>query len=206
MQIPGFVDDYTPVHWAASSEHSNPSLLKLLLAHGADANRGGGEAVDAFLGTPQTPLMLARRRGNTALVQALRDAGATNENPDRVRSVEYRQRPLPPTLDASLLREAVSDAVAPLQATALTSKANYLKHASRQDCTSCHQQHLPMAAVGLARRFDAKINTADQEALIRLVQEGEIKDPEIDWQPLFHPDPLMTKGDELFAYTSGPFH
>lgn len=202
VQIPGFVDGYTPVHWAASSEHPDPSLLKLLLAHGADANRGGGEAVDAFLGTPQTPLMLARRRGNTPLVQALLTAGATNETPDRVRSVEYRQRPLPVTLDASLLREAVSDAVAPLQATALTSKANYLKHASRQDCTSCHQQHLPMTAVGLARRFDAKVNVEDQEALIRLVQEGEIKDPEIDWQPLFHPDPVMTKGYELLAYAS----
>lgn len=202
VQISGFVDGYLPLHWAASSEHGNPELVNLLLAHGADANRGGGEAVDAFLGTPQTPLMLARRRGTTPIVEALRAAGATNETPDRPRPVEFRARSLPATLEASLLREAVSDAVAPLQATALASKANFLKHGSRQDCTSCHQQHLPMTAVGLARRFDAKVNLADQDALIGVVQAGEIKDPEIDWQPLFHPDPVMTKGYELLAYAS----
>ena len=57
-----------------------------------------------------------------------------------------------------------------------------------------------MAATGLARKFGARVDAADEQALIRLVREGAIKDPEIDEQPLFHPDAVMTKGYELFAY------
>jgi hypothetical protein len=77
-------DGYTALHWAASSERNDATLLKLLLKHGADANLGGGEDVDAFMGTPQTPLMLAHRRGDTAILKALVAAAATNETPDRI--------------------------------------------------------------------------------------------------------------------------
>lgn len=201
-RIAGFVDGYTPLHWAASSESADPTLTRLLLAHGADANLGGGEPVDAFLGTPQTPLMLARRRGATPIVEALVAAGATQATPDRVRALESRERQLPERLEAGLLRAAIAEAVKPLQETSLQSKKAFLSHASRQDCTSCHQQHLPLAAIGLARKFEARVNLEEEQALIGLVREGEIKDPEIDAQPLFHPDPVMTKGYELFAYAA----
>jgi ankyrin repeat protein len=199
-RIAGIVDGYTPLHWAASSELGDPGVVRLLLGHGADPNQGGGESVDAFLGTPQTPLMLARRRGETAVVKALRAGGATNETPDRPRAVEPRTGRRAETIDADVLRAAIGEAVAPLQRTSLKSKESFVNHASRQDCTSCHQQHLPLAAVGLARRFEARVDRAAEQALVRLVQEGEIKDPEIDAQPLFHPDPVMTKGYELLAY------
>jgi len=71
-----FTANYTPLHWAASSELSSPALVELLLSHRADVNAEGGQPVDNFLGVTQTPLMLARKRGDTPIVQALLKAGA----------------------------------------------------------------------------------------------------------------------------------
>ena len=99
-----------------------------------------------------------------------------------------------------MLREAVDQALGPLHRTSLESKRTFVEHSSKQDCTSCHQQHLPMTAMGLAKRFRAQVDPAAEQALIDIVREGEIKEPEVDWQPLFHPDPVMTKGYELLAY------
>lgn len=198
--IPGFVDGFMPLHWAASTERSDASITRALLRHGANPNQGGGEPVDAFLDTAQTPLMLARRRGNREVIEALQAAGATRETPDRLRDPGPARRPAPESVEDALLRDVVSEAVAPLQATSLASKRSFLNHASRQDCTSCHQQHLPLAAISLARRFQARVDAADEQALVALVREGELKDPELDLQPLFHPDPVMTKGYELLAY------
>lgn len=200
--IAGFMDGYSALHWAASTEEPDSSLVKLLLQHGADPNLGGGEPVDAFLGTPQTPLMLARRRGDTDVLRALIAAGAVEETPDRTGPVNVPREPLPDQLDASLIRAAIESAVAPLQKTSLESKRAFVKHESAQDCTSCHQQHLPMAAIGLARKFDARVDRDAETELIAIVREGEMKDPEVDWQPLFHPDAVQTKGYELLAYAA----
>lgn len=197
--IPGPTDGYQPLHWAASTEHEDATLVKLLIAHGADPNAGGGENVDAFMGTPQTPLMLAKRRGDTAIVHSLQLAGATRASADRT-SHHVPGRTLPDQLDDQLLREAVNRALPPLHNTSIRSKENFLVHSSKQDCTSCHQQHLPMAAIGLARKFKAQVDPVAEQALINIVREGEIKEIEFDWQPLFHPDPVMTKGYELLAY------
>lgn len=201
-RIAGFVDGYNSLHWAASGQLSDTRTASLLLEHGADPNLGGGENVDAFLGTLQTPLMLARRHGNDAMLAVLRAAGATNESPDRARKVEARSIALPKQLDSALLRQAVSEAVVPLQRTSLFSKESFLRHASRQDCTSCHQQHLPMAAVAAARGLGARVDEEAEQKLIGIVHAGELKDPEIDLQPLFHPDPVLTKGYELFAFAA----
>jgi hypothetical protein len=35
-----------------------------------------------------------------------------------------------------------------------------------------------------------------------MVRRGELQDPEVDWQPLFHPDAVYTKGYELFAFAA----
>src|SRR5262249_5460275 len=73
------IANYTPLHWAASSEHSSPALVKLLLARGADPNAEGGQPVDNFLGTTQTPLSLAHKRGDTPITQALLKSGAKDD-------------------------------------------------------------------------------------------------------------------------------
>jgi len=65
------VANFVPLHWAAGTEPPRPQLVNLLLAHGADPNAAGGEPVGAFGLVPQTPRLIAERRGRTAVVEAL---------------------------------------------------------------------------------------------------------------------------------------
>ncbi|MBI3850565.1 MAG: ankyrin repeat domain-containing protein [Verrucomicrobia bacterium] len=198
----GHGDGYTPLHWAASSEQRDASLVKLLLSRGADPNLGGGENVDAFMSVPQTPLMLARRRGETPILAALLAAGATNETPDRLPSLAAPARALPDRLDSATLRSAIGRALPPLQESSLQSKQAFVNHASHQDCISCHQQSLPLAAIGFAKRQQVKVDTDAERQLEELMHKGELKNIEADWQALFHPDPVQTKGYSLFGYAA----
>ena len=195
-------DGYTALHWAASTEGTDAGLVKLLLGNGADPNLGGGEHIDAFVGTLQTPLMLARNRGETPVLAALRAGGATNAAAERGPTVTAPTRPLPERLDAVTVRSAIERAVRPLQETSLESKREFVRHASHQDCTSCHQQYLPLAAIGSARRQHAAVDTQAEQELVKIVQRGELKNIEVDLQPIFHPDPANTKGYTLFGYAS----
>ena len=70
------VANFTPLHWAAGTESPRPELVKLLLAHGGDPNAAGGEPVGAFGFVPQTPRLIAQKRGKTPIVDALSAAGA----------------------------------------------------------------------------------------------------------------------------------
>src|SRR6185295_3696194 len=97
-------------------------------------------------------------RGETDILTALLSAGATSETPDRARSITPPARQLPAKLDAATLRAAVSQAMPPLQETAIFSKKSFVNHASKQDCTSCHQQYLPLAAVGRAKSLHANVD------------------------------------------------
>lgn len=196
------MDGYTPLHWAASTEKGDASLTKLLLQHGANPNAEGGTHIDAFMDVPQTPLMLARRRGETDILAALLKSGATNETPDNVRSVRAPARQLPGKLDAATVRAALNQAVPPLQETAIISKKSFVNHASKQDCTSCHQQSLPLAAIGLAKQQRAQVNAAAEQELVTMVAAGELKNYEMDWAPVFHPDAVFTKGYALFGYAN----
>jgi ankyrin repeat protein len=196
---------YTPLHWAASTEKNDRKLVDFLVGQGADPNLGGGADVEAFMGTLQTPLMLARRRGETPIVDALVKAGATNMTPDRVASVAPPRRDLPEQLDWTTLREAAARGVPPLQATSLESKQAFLRHASHQDCISCHQQFLPLTAVSLAKKQQVQVDQQSAEQLLHMVAGGELKDLEIDWQPLFHPEPVHTKGYALLALAAAEY-
>ena len=195
-------DTYTALHWASSTEKTDSSIVKLLIAHGANPNLGGGESVDAFLSVDQTPLMLARRRGETSIVKALLAAGATNETPDNISDVAPLARTIPARLDGEVLRSAMTRAVAPLQVTAIESKQAFVSHASRQDCVSCHQQHLPLAAISLARKQNVAVDHDAEKQLIELELKGDLKQLEPDWQALFHPDPAYGKGYLLLGFAA----
>ena len=108
-------------------------------------------------------------------------------------------REFPQRLDAATLREAISQAVPPLQETSIKSKQSFVKHWSRQDCVSCHQQFLPMAAIGLAKKQRVSVDHKAEKQLVSMVLAGELKNSEVDWQPLFHPDAVYTKGYALLG-------
>jgi ankyrin repeat protein len=194
-------DTYTALHWASSTEQPDARMVNLLLAHGANPNVGGGDSIDAFLSVDQTPLMIARRRGETSVVKALLAAGATNETPDIVSSVAAPVRTLPARLDRETIRSALGRAVPQLQVTAIESKNVFVNHSSHQDCVSCHQQYLPLAAVSLARKQNVAIDRAAEQQLIRMVSGGELP-IETDWQALFHPDPAYSKGYALLGFSA----
>ena len=196
----GQKDGFTALHWAASTETRDDALVKLLLQHKANPDIGGGEQVDAFMGTLQTPVMLARLRGETPVLETLTKASKLTPPAERKRSVTPPSRQLPGKLERMFLRDAVSRALPPLEHTSIESQRAFLRHASKQDCTSCHQQYLPMAAMGLAKKIEAKPADAMEQELIRMVALGEFKDFEPDWQPLFHPDLAYTKGYTILGY------
>ena len=141
------VADFTPLHWAAGNETARHHLVKLLLGSGADPNAAGGEAVGAFGLVSQTPLLIAKKHGRTAIVEALVAAGAKDQPPPE--KISTPQRALPVELDHSIIITSAEKALAALQTSASKSRESFLRHVSKQDCVSCHQQYLPMAAVAM---------------------------------------------------------
>lgn len=180
------IANYTPLHWAASSELSSPALVELLLSHRADANAEGGQPVDNFLGVTQTPLMLARKRGDTPIVQALLKAGA--KAPTRDRKARDKAQG-----DAKTVTEAIQRALPSLTRTAEESAATFVRHASQQKCVSCHQQQLPLAALNVAhsRQFTTDRDIARHQ--LDLLKR-DLADPEIAMQGVTLPDPGIFAG------------
>lgn len=194
------IANYTPLHWAASSEHSSPALVELLLARGADVNAEGAQPVDNYLGVAQTPLMLARRRGDTPIVQALLRAGGKETSaPARVEKSAMQ------TAGDSSVPGAIQRAVPLLTRTAEDSVPAFLRHATRQDCISCHQQQLPQPALSLAH---SRHITTDREATRHQIElgkrsflSGHIQHRneshnllEVNLQTTFHPEPAIVNG------------
>jgi ankyrin repeat protein len=194
--------DFTPLHWAAGTESPRPQLVELLLAHGADPNAAGGEPVGAFGLVPQTPRLIAEKRGWTAIVDALVAAGA--REPPPAEKTATRQRALPEELDNATLIASAEKALAALQTTAAKSRESFRRHVSKQDCASCHQQYLPMAAVGHARNRSVRF---DQEAARELIDSlarlrSLVFEHEFITQTLFHPEPAHGFGYHLFGFVA----
>src|SRR5262249_11133325 len=193
------VADFTPLHWAAGTESPRPHLVKLLLANGADPNAEGGEPVAAFGLVPQTPRLIAEKRGRTAIVDALVAAGAKDPPPAENHATPHRD--LPDELNDATLIASTEKALAALQTSAARSRESFVRHARKQDCASCHQQYLPMAAVGHARNRSVRF---DHEAAREQIDSlGKLTHPffghEVIAQPLFHPEPAHTFGYHLFG-------
>jgi N-acyl-D-amino-acid deacylase len=193
------VANFTPLHWAAGNETLRPHLVKLLLASGADPNASGGESVGALALVPQTPRLIAERRGRTAIVDALVAAGAGDQ--PQLESIATPKRALPEPLDHSTIITAAEKALAALQRTAARSRESYVRHVSKQNCVSCHQQYLPMAAVGHARNRSIRFDQNAAREQIDLLQS--LGDPLVQregiLQALFHPDPAHSFGYELLG-------
>src|SRR5262245_23383046 len=186
--------NFTPLHWAAGTESSRAELVELPLAIRADPNAVGGEPVGAFGLAPQTPRLIAEKRGRTAIVDVLAAAGARDV--PRTETIAAPLRALPEMIDRATLIASTETALAALQATAARSRELFVLHVSKQDCVSCHQQYLPMAAVGHARnrsvRFDQEVASKQMDSLDKLT--NPFFQDEYIVQTLFHPDPAHTFG------------
>jgi mono/diheme cytochrome c family protein len=143
--------------------------------------------------------LIAERRGRTAIVDALVAAGAKDQPPPE--RIATPRRALPEELDHSTIITSAEKALAALQATAASSREAFLRHVSKQDCVSCHQQYLPMAAVGHARnrsiRFDRDAARDQIDLVVSL--RNQFFRPELVVQTLFHPDPALTFGYHLLG-------
>src|SRR5262249_8513728 len=106
-------DGSTPLHWAAGSDSPQPKFVKLLLKHGANVTAEFGEQIDKFLGVAQTPRLIAERRGQTALVEALVAAGA--KAPPTVRPAQRLVKPVGDQPDPVRIRDSAESAVRLLQ-------------------------------------------------------------------------------------------
>ncbi len=189
---------FTPLHWAASTESPRADLVELLLKAGADPSAEGGETIDAFLSVPQSPLSLAQKRGQTAIVAALQGAGA--KVPAAVKeTVAPPLRDVPASLDAAALRTRLEPAVAALQKSAASSRDAFKNHVSKQVCFSCHQQFLPMAAVGQVRNRGVRFDNGVARKLIDGTQSPRSALDEFALQPVFHPEPVHSFGYAAFA-------
>jgi hypothetical protein len=126
-------------------------------------------------------------------------AGA--KDPPRAEKTATPQRALPEKLDNSTLITSTEKALAALQTTAAKSRESFLRHVTKQDCASCHQQYLPMAAVGHARsrsvRFDQEAAREQINSLAKLT--NSVFQHEFITQTLSHPEPAHSFGYHLFG-------
>src|SRR5262249_30171304 len=81
---------------------------------------------------------------------------------------------------------------------------NQSTYFGKQDCVSCHQQYLPMAAVGHARnrsvRFDQKVAREQIDSFAKLTNPAF--EHENISQTLFNPDPAQGFGYHLFGFAA----
>src|SRR5262249_44471190 len=133
---------------------------------------------------------------------ALVAAGA--KDPPQAEKIVTPKRALPDQLKDATFIAATEQALAALQTTAAQSRASFVRHVSKQDCASCHQQYLPMAALGHARnrsvRFDQKAAREQIDALAKLT--NPVSQHEYVLQTLFHPDPAHSFGYDLFGFAA----
>lgn len=189
------VNEFTPLHWAAGSERGSSALVDLLLKHGAGVNAEGGAPVDAFMGIPQTPLLIAKKRNDTAITHSLLAAGA-KEKAAKAREVALLRET---DITDVALRNALRAALPPLEETATFSKGAFVRHSSKQDCVSCHQQYLPLTSFAFAKAAGALVNESKETEVLEMVRKDNVNLYEITAQTTFHPEPGHGYGYALLA-------
>ncbi len=178
---------YGPLHWAASAESGDAGLVRFLISKGADVRAEGGQPVDAFLGVGQTPLGLAGLRGDTEARRVLARAAGEADRAVGASGMDRGGVTGSGSVGRDRLGSAVAAAMPALQVTAVRSRESFLRHASKQDCVSCHQQYFPLAAVAAGRRLGVGIDESAQSALLETVLANH-RGTGLDAEPLFHPD------------------
>ncbi len=183
--------NFTALHWAAASESTSTALVSLLLERGAEVNAEGGQPVDNYLGVPQTPLMLALQRGETPIVAALRKAGA------KLPADTATDKSPRPVHDRGSSRAAVEAALAPLLHSAVESPKRFLAHSSKQNCASCHQQHVPMLAFHAAQDHGFTLDPGAAQSVQSQIENFHTND--FGAEAVFYPEPAIEFGYALMG-------
>jgi len=137
---PGGLDRYSSLMQAADSDYLPVEVVQFLLRNGADPtykSPANGE----------TALSLARKRGRTAVVEAL-EAGGTGEAVASDATPSAPSKSPGPVPDA---RAAVEKSLALLQKTG----PRFFKNTG---CISCHHQLVTSMAIGLAREKGLRVS------------------------------------------------
>jgi ankyrin repeat protein len=189
------MSEFTPLHWAAGTERGSSEFVDVLLKHGANANAEGGAPVDAFMGIPQTPLLIAKKRNDTAITRSLISAGAK----DKATKVHEPQPSVESEISDAALRAALNAAIPPLEETAIFSKGAFVRHSSKQDCVSCHQQYLPLTSFAYAKAAGGMVNGSKEAEVLEMVRRDNTNLYEITAQATFHPEPGHAYGYTLLS-------
>ncbi len=194
------VGGWTPLMWAAANEYGDADLVKLLIEHGADVNAQRG-SWGPLMGA-QSPLMIAGRRGQTPVVELLRQAGAketadswgskTRNPPAREVSADQIQTPA--------LLASLAAALPLLERTAVESMGEFAAHGQR--CISCHHQLLPLVALSTAKTHGIPHSEQAIEKLVGMLRPpagaGDASIAEVT----FDPSPASFGGYALWGLAS----
>lgn len=194
---------WSPLMWAAGNENGETEVLDLLIARGAKVNAAHGQSWGPQMSSPHSPLMVAKRRGETALVDLLRKAGAQEkDDPWAKKAPTPPQRNISPeSVDTSMLLASITAAVSLLETTAVESVQEFATHG--QKCISCHNQLLPLMAVSLAKQKGVPHNRQALGQMLKMETDVVTDAQGAVWaEPTFSPDPAPFPGYLLWGVAS----
>jgi ankyrin repeat protein len=147
---------YTPLMYAAMTEHDDATLVEALLARGAEVNAKSSKG--------ETALDFAKKRGDTKVVAALLRAGAGSGNAPSAYSATKLGGTKEPKAakDSATIRHSVEASLS-LQ---LVSGARFTEESANR-CSSCHSQSLPAVALRMARERGLVFNQAQADEEFR---------------------------------------
>ena len=150
---------YTPLMYAAMTERDNPGLVRALIKRGAEVNARSSRG--------DTALGYAKKRGDTKIVTALVEAGATEETaPSATAFRAFWNQEQISRVDSAMHRKSIESALRVLLASGTS-----FNEASANRCFSCHQQTFPAVAFNLARQhgftYDRQIAAEELKDTLR---------------------------------------
>ena len=162
----------TPLMYAAASDLLPLEEIKLLVERGADINASDGHKLSGDAGL--TALDIARRHGETPIVEYLTRLGAKTSEMRAPVLKARRENTLQSAIQASLPLIQVAD-------------ANFIPKAA---CSSCHNNSFAAMAVGAARKSGFQVDEANAAQQVKANVFGLVK-----LRDLLHQGSMVGEGD-----------
>jgi ankyrin repeat protein len=136
---------YTPLMWAAASENVDAEVVRMMLEKGGDAN------IKAATG--DTPISLAKRRGQTEVAKLL--------DPKADAPISKTAAIPSPRADAAQIKAAIEKSLPLLQSCGPT-------FFTRAGCVACHQQAVTSLAVAEAGKHGIKVDEETEREQVHI--------------------------------------